>query len=229
MLKLFAIVPIKKFESAKSRLGSVLSIDERIMLSQLLFEDTLKILKNVAVISEIVVVSSDKEAKKIAEQYGITFLKEHLEKGVNAAVKVADEYSIKAKADATIVVPQDLPLLTVDDIATMYQILKAHDKCLIICPSTRFDGSNLLARKPPQLLPSTSYDVKKNSYYMHISSAMKLGVYVRIFLSHGAMKDIDTPDDVESIISELNDIDRPSSQTYSSALFYLKSKFFQVK
>jgi 2-phospho-L-lactate guanylyltransferase len=150
-LKVFAIVPVKNFISGKSRLASLLSVEERIKLSKLFLDCTLKTLTNTSVISKVVVVSSDKRAEAIAKMYDAKFLQEKKDQGVNAAVALADVYISEYDVDATIVIPQDLPLLLPEDIENMCTSAQEHEKCLVICPSLRFDGSNALLRRPPLL------------------------------------------------------------------------------
>ena len=228
-MKLFAITPVKKFECSKSRLAQFLSTDERVRLSQLLLDQTIKTLKKTTTLSEIVMVSMDKRAQIVAEMHNISFLNEDVENGVNAAVSIADHYCIKYGADATIVVPQDLPLLVSNDIDMMYDIAIKHKKCLLICPSIGYDGSNLLVRKPPHILAKTHYD-NGHSYYSHISSAMEVGAYVRVIFSERVMKDLDTIEDAKCLASEANNFgDHQHKMSNSNPLLYLKSIFDSMK
>ena len=74
-MKLFAIVPVKKFENAKSRLSSVLSQEDRIGLCELMLRETLrKLAATSPPIATVVVVASDERARKIAESAGAVFL-----------------------------------------------------------------------------------------------------------------------------------------------------------
>ena len=156
-MKIFALVPVKKFEGSKSRLGAVLSIDERIKLSELLLINTISVLNNSSSITNIVVVSSDEGAMEIARRTDAKFLKETKDHGVNAAIALADDYSSENRAQATMVIPVDLPLLTAADVNMMCRNAKSPERCLVISPSIRYDGSNALLRKPSRLL-KTHYD-----------------------------------------------------------------------
>jgi 2-phospho-L-lactate guanylyltransferase len=112
MMKTYAIIPVKRFENAKTRLSSILDTDDRIHLSLLMLEDTLQILSVVHRLSQVIIVSADKSIEEIAAKYGAKFLLEEKERGVNSAVALANNYCMKKKAaDATIVIPHDLPLL----------------------------------------------------------------------------------------------------------------------
>ena len=211
-MKIFAIVPVKKFEKGKSRLASLLDIRNRAKLGGLLLDSTLRTLKNATAISSTIVVSSDIRAKTIAKSYGAIFLDEGKDTGVNNAVSLANDYCIQTGADATIVVPQDLPLALSEDIDTICNASKNWHKCLIICPSARYDGSNALLRRPPKLIES-SYD--DNSFDKHINAARRAGAKIKIILLHRIMRDLDTVEDAQYLIQ------KPST---CKPLVYLRSK-----
>lgn len=198
-MKIFAIVPIKRFENAKTRLSSILDTDDRIRLSLLMLEDTLQILSAVHSVSQLITVSADKRVGEIAVKYGANFLLEEKERGVNSAVALADSYCMKKAADATMVIPHDLPLLDSTDISKACELAENESTCIVICPSLRYDGTNMLLRKPPSVI-ATFYDA--DSYNMHVKAAIRLGIPVKRLLSKGLMHDIDTPEDALEIMKE---------------------------
>ncbi|MGC1932171.1 MAG: 2-phospho-L-lactate guanylyltransferase [Candidatus Nitrosopolaris sp.] len=198
-MKIFALVPVKKFESSKSRLAAVLSVDERIKLSELLLINTISVLTKSSAISEIVIVSSDEVAMEIARRNDAKFLKEVKDHGVNAAIARADDYSSESGADATIVIPQDLPLLSPADVNMICRKAESPERCLVICPSIRYDGSNALLRKPSRLL-KTHYD--EDSFKAHIRAATQVGIPVKVFLSKRIMMDLDTTEDIKILMKQ---------------------------
>jgi 2-phospho-L-lactate guanylyltransferase len=199
MIKTFAIVPVKTFENAKTRLSPMLSTNDRIHLSSLMLDDTLSVLSRVQSLQQIIVVSGDTRAGEIAARHGVKFLYEREETGVNAAVMFADFYSVQQRAEATVVIPQDLPLLESIDVAMACDIAENEDKCIVICPSLRYDGTNLLVRKPPSVM-ETYYD--SDSYKSHIKAATERGILVKFFFSKRLMSDIDTPEDAKQLVKE---------------------------
>ena len=216
-MKVFAIVPVKNFESGKSRLASLLTVEERVKLSELFLDYTLNTLTNTSAISNVVVVSSDKRAEGIAKIHNAKFLQEKKNQGVNAAVALADVYISEYAVDATIVIPQDLPLLLPEDIERICTSAQEHEKCLVICPSLRFDGSNALLRRPP-LLITTNYD--NDSYNIHIKKAKASNATVKIIKRKRIMTDIDTVEDVINLI-KIYSINKDS---INKAVVFLKSK-----
>lgn len=214
MMKTFAIVPVKRFENAKSRLSSMLDTQDRITLSSLMLEDTLQILSVAPPLTQVIIVSADKRADEIATKHGAKFLPEEKEKGVNSAVALADGYCIeKEAADATIVIPHDLPLLDSIVISKACELAEKESTCIVICPSVRYDGTNMLLRKPPSVI-GTFYET--DSYNMHVRTAIKLGIPVKPLLSKSLMYDIDTPEDALQLIKEEN--------VAAKSLEFIKSK-----
>jgi 2-phospho-L-lactate/phosphoenolpyruvate guanylyltransferase len=211
-MKIFAVVPVKKFSSSKSRLSSVLNVVERKELSELLLRNTLRVLRESSAISEIVIVSSDEVAMEIARRYGATVLKESKDEGVNSAIARADDYSFEKGAEATLVIPQDLPLLMAADVNMICMGAELPDRCLVVCPSVRYDGSNALLRKPSRLL-KTYYD--EDSFNAHIRAATKVGIPIKVFLSKRIMLDLDTTEDIKVLMNQ---------EITNLPLDYLKSK-----
>lgn len=214
MMKTFAIVPVKSFENAKTRLSSILDIDDRIRLSLLMLEDTLKVLSVVRLLRQVILVSADMRVEEIAVKYGANFLLEEKERGVNSAVALADSYCMKEAADATIVIPHDLPLLDSTDISKACKLAEKESRCIVICPSLRYDGTNMLLRKPPSII-ATFYDA--DSYNMHVKAAIQLGIPVKRLFSKSLMHDIDTPEDALELIKE--------ETVTARSLEFIKSKF----
>ena len=214
MMKTFAIVPVKRFENAKTRLSSMLDTEDRIRLSSLMLEDTLQILSVAPSLTQVIIVSADKRADEIATKHGAKFLPEEKEKGVNSAVALADGYCIeKEAADATIVIPHDLPLLDSLVISKACELAEKESTCIVICPSVRYDGTNMLLRKPPSVI-GTFYET--DSYNTHVRTAIKLGIPVKPLLSKSLMYDIDTPEDALQLIKEEN--------VAAKSLEFIKSK-----
>ena len=214
-MNVFAIVPVKRFENAKTRLSSVLDVHDRIHLSFLMLEDTLRILSMSHLLTKVIIVSPDKRAEELAIKHRAYFVREEKGNGVNSAVVLADRYCINEAADATIIIPNDLPLLEECDISKAQELAQKESHCIVICPSHRYDGTNMLLRKPPSVI-ATFYD--SDSYNMHVKAAASLGIPIKYFFSKSLMYDIDTPEDVFRLIKE-------ETPTAVRSIEFLKSKF----
>lgn len=199
---IFAIVPVKRFENSKSRLASLLGLQERKTLSELMLDDTLSTLAASGCFAQVLVVTGDSRAKEVAARRGAKVIFQQSDAGVNSAVALANEYSTKTGAQATVVVPQDLPLMSADDVAGVCALADG-DRCIVVCPSGRFDGTNILLRKPPSAI-ATHYD--NNSYENHLQAAREAGIPAKIIESKNLMFDLDTPDDAKELASMQDDV-----------------------
>jgi len=160
-----------------------------------MLKSTIIALKKCKNISRIVTISADERVEKISSYYDIKFIFAK-EKGVNYAVRVGDDICKESLVNANIVVPIDLIYLDPKEIELLLSIASKHNKCSIIVPSARMDGTNLLIRKPFNLY-ETSYD--NNSYFNHVQSSKKTGAQTIVVKSAQLSKDLDTMEDFDTI------------------------------
>ena len=213
-MKTFAIVPVKRFDSAKSRLGILLNKSERGQLSKLLVQRTMRVLKGASGVKKIVLVSSDVNVEKIAHLYGATFLKEKIQRGVNSAVDKGTGFCIDSGAEATLVVPADLPLVIPEDIDIVCKAALTVRNCMVLCPSYNFDGSNIMLRKPCDII-KTSYDSR--SYLTHVHEGVRNNIKTRVLFIRRAMIDIDTIQDVTNLLA-LHEMDEQITDCLKTSL-----------
>ncbi|MFQ5970455.1 MAG: 2-phospho-L-lactate guanylyltransferase [Nitrososphaerales archaeon] len=194
-MNVYVIIPVKTFTSSKERLADLLTVTERIKLSELMLKDVLSSVSNSKKISKIIVVSKDEHVLSIGKDYGVTFVQEEKELGVNAAVALTD--SICKDSDASIVIPHDLPLILPSDIDMLYESAR-EKRCVIVTPSYRLDGTNALLRKPCDII-GTHYD--EDSYEIHVKKAGESKIPLKIVLNKRLMLDLDEPADILPILS----------------------------
>jgi 2-phospho-L-lactate guanylyltransferase len=192
-MKTAAFIPVKRFDSSKTRLD--LTRNQKIVLTELMLKSTIIALKKCKNISKIVTISADERVKQISSYYDVKFIFAK-ENGVNYAVKVGDAICKENLISTNIVVPIDLIFLDPNEIELLLLIASKLDKCSIIVPSERMDGTNLLIRKPFNLY-ETSYD--NNSYYNHVQSSRKTASNTIVVKSANLSKDLDTMDDYYNI------------------------------
>ncbi|MDW3631003.1 MAG: hypothetical protein QOK71_06170, partial [Nitrososphaeraceae archaeon] len=142
--------------------------------------------------SEIVIVSSDEAVKNYSSLNNLKFIKDS-DKGVNKAVILADKYCVDNGINANIVIPQDLPFISAKEIDEICTISNKYHQCIIICPSKRFDGTNILFRKPPGVI-KTHYD--DNSYMNHLKEASKFKIPIESLDIVKLRFDLDTKEDL---------------------------------
>ncbi len=208
-MKIAAVIPMKSLHSAKSRLSNILTAQQRKNLAMYLLDATIKEIKKSCIISEIIIVSNDKAVKNYSCLNNLKFIKDS-EEGVNKAVILADNYCIDNGINANIVIPHDLPFISAKEIDEICTMSNKYHKCIIICPSKRFDGTNILFRKPPDVI-KTHYD--DNSYMNHLKEAYKFKIPIESLDIVKLRFDLDTKEDLlelfplENWNSVLKDID----------------------
>lgn len=202
-MTIWAIVPVKPLQRAKSRLAKVLNRDERATLSRQLLEHTLEILADVSGVERTLVVSRDSEALAIARSHGARTVSEwgspKLNKALVRASLVARGYGVSA----VLVLPADLPLLTQRDIE---KLIAASGKPpeVILAPDRRGTGTNAILSSPPGLI---DYDFGPDSFQQHIEHAKAAGARVEICKLPSLELDLDVPDDLEALQKELIKLD----------------------
>lgn len=194
-MKIAALVPVKQFELSKTRLE--LTKNQKIVLTELMLKFTIINLKKCKSISAIVTISEDERVEKISKIYETKFIFSK-EKGVNFAIDAGDNYCKEKMVKSNIIVPIDLILLNPYEIELLLFVARKHQRCSIIVPSMRMDGTNILLRQPFNMF-ETSYD--NNSYFNHIQSSKKANAQTIIIKSVNLSEDLDTMDDYNRIIA----------------------------
>jgi 2-phospho-L-lactate guanylyltransferase len=195
-LKTAAIVPVKTFSNAKTRLG--LSPIQKEKICEIMLEEILQTLSISPQIDKIVIITKDKKALDISKKFDIIQIIDNNETGVNDAVALADDYLLKNDFDTSIVFPQDIPYIKTQDIEFLLKF-KGNSNFAIIVPSRRFDGTNALVRNPVNLM-KTHYD--EDSYKIHMSAAKEKTRDVSMVFIKRIMWDVDNMEDLKFLLSQ---------------------------
>lgn len=190
------IIPIKIFDKSKSRLSPFLSVEQRKILSNHLIMDLLFKISRLHR-SEIILITDEfiNLPQKIRQRSII--IREDGTKGVNNAIALADRYVNENDFDQSIVIPIDIPLLNVTEVSKLIYHSKKFKEGICIVPSYRFDGTNVLLRKPHSVI-QTSYD--DNSFFNHLKNALEKGIDVEVFDSNRLNLDIDNLEDIVIVL-----------------------------
>ena len=195
-MKTAAIIPVKTFSKAKTRLG--LSAEKKEKICEVMLEEILHTLSISPLIDKIVIVTKDEKASEISKKYNTIHISDDNESGVNDAVALADNYLLENGFDASIVLPQDIPYIKTQDIEFILKF-KSDSKFVIVVPSRRFDGTNALVRMPINLM-KTHYD--EDSYKIHMSTAKETTRDVSLVFAKRIMCDVDNFEDLQFLLSQ---------------------------
>jgi len=195
-LKIAAIIPVKTFSKAKTRLD--LSPQQVEDLCKVMLEEILHTISIYPQIEKIIIVTKEKKAIEIGKKFKAITIVDEKEKSVNSAVALADKYLLENNFHASIVFPQDIPFIKTQDIDFMLNY-KTHPNFAIIVPSRRFDGTNALVRMPIDLM-ETHYD--EDSYKIHMNTAKEHTLNVAMVFVKRIMWDIDNIEDLKFVLEQ---------------------------
>jgi 2-phospho-L-lactate guanylyltransferase len=116
--------------------------------------------------------------------------------GLNAAVARAAHMVAGAGASTMLVLPADLPFVSVDDICTLIDAGRNHT--IVLSPDKAGIGTNALLMSPPGVIAPR---FGQFSCAMHVSAARALGATVRLVHRPGLGADIDEPQDLEALVA----------------------------
>ncbi len=195
-MKIAAIIPVKTFSKAKTRLD--LSPHQVEDLCIVMLEEILHTLSISSQIEKIIMVTREEKAIEIGKKFNTITIIDEKEESVNSAVALADNYLLENNYDASIVFPQDIPFIKTQDIDFMLNY-KMHPNFAIIVPSRRFDGTNALARMPIDLM-KTHYD--EDSYKIHMNTAKEHTLNIAMVFVKRIMWDVDNAEDLKFLLEQ---------------------------
>lgn len=193
MVNIWAIVPAKPWNLAKSRLEPVLNRSQRAALAMAMLRHVLDVLTASAALRGVLVVSRDPRALAEAREYGVQTVLESGAPELNAALERAAHVTRSLGATSTLVLPADLPLLTTEDLDTLVSLGCSGERCVVLSPDRHEDGTNALMMCPPGLI---RFAYGPGSFQAHLALAREAGADVHVWRSPRLAQDIDTPEDL---------------------------------
>ena len=192
-MQVWAIVPLKPFVRAKSRLCRVLAAQERQALAEAMFRHSLVTLLDTPEIERISVLSRDTGALAIAREYQVHTIQECGTPYLNDSLERASETLRLQGCDGILVLAADLPLICPEDIRQLID-LGRYLMSVVAAPDRNNDDTNALLVRPPGLI---NFSFGAGSFRRHVALARKAGATVHVYRSAGTGLDIDTPCDLE--------------------------------
>lgn len=191
-----AIIPVGTLEGAKTRLGGTLDAEERLDLVTGLLRRTVVAALAVERLSDVLVVSPDREVLRLASGFGARTLRQR-STGLNAGLREARADVVAGGAQAILVLPVDLPFVTAAAIDDVVSILLADETTVVLVTDQHATGTNALGLRPPDVIDVAFGPGSRGA---HRARAEAAGV--RYVESDGPLAiDLDTPDDLVFIES----------------------------
>jgi 2-phospho-L-lactate guanylyltransferase len=190
----WALVPIKPFAAAKSRLEGLLTRAECARLAEEMARDVLMALRAAPDISGIAILSTEPRLAALAHAAGAQVHAEQEGEDYRAALgRVAADLQARG-ARHLLVVPADLPTLSSGDVQ---QLLADHKNGVTVCPAAADGGSNALLLSPPTAIP---FLYGPDSAARHLAAAAAAGVAANTVSIPGFARDVDSPEDLHWLL-----------------------------
>ena len=171
---------MKSMDRAKGRLSGVLDAAGRRALAQQMLEHVLATLRE-AGLATVQVASADEGTGDL-----------------NADVTAAARRAEQQGARELLLVMADLPYLAASDIAALVEAGRTSD---IVIAEAKDGGTNALLLRPPTVL-KFAFTTGRPSAQFHADHARSVGIEPAMVRRPGLARDIDTPDDLASLVSD---------------------------
>ena len=191
----WALIPVKRFDVGKSRLRKVFTLQELVLLNISLFQSTFLKVKDSGQFAHILVVSRDDDALAWTKANHGESLHEEGEESLNSALAQGLDWIASQGAGSVLILPTDIPLLTVDDLFSLCAYQPEDPGMLIVPDHTQLGTNALLLTRPNLLKPQFGV----NSFQAHCQQAERAHIHQTIYLNKHIQQDIDTPDDLALI------------------------------
>jgi len=201
----WAIVPLKSPEHAKSRLSAVLAPGQRRSLFYSMAKHVIDTAQASADISAVLVVTANDEVARFARQQGCRVVPQNTDDGTADAFEAGIVQACCEGPRQVLLLPGDLPLLSPQAVAAMLE-RRGTAPSVTIAPDQAGTGTNALYCSPAHAMPMC---FGPDSFRRHVEAAKQRGIALRIVRRRELALDVD----YESDLAQL-----PSSFTNSSPL-----------
>jgi 2-phospho-L-lactate/phosphoenolpyruvate guanylyltransferase len=189
---LWAVVPVKERDRAKERLAPLLPPDMRQALALAMLADVLSALAAASGLAGLIVVTVDREARRLALGCGARILEDGARSGHTGAVTAAGSLLAAEGHAGMLTLPGDIPLVTaaeIDRVVAAHRVVPS----FTIVPSHDEGGSNAILLSPPDAVP-LRFGV--DSFFPHLRAAEVRGIRPTVLRLPGIALDIDNPEDL---------------------------------
>lgn len=186
-----AVLPIKRFAAAKSRLGDALDPDERRLLALAMAEDVLEALEDAERFDDVIVVTGEPAAAELAERRGLIRVDDRDDAGHSEAAAAGVRVALNSGAAAVALLPGDCPLIDAGELDRAVGAMRRGTVGVV--PDRDGSGTNGLLLCPPDAIePSFGPDSRER----HLDLARRAGIEAGIVPIASLALDLDTPDDL---------------------------------
>lgn len=194
-MSVWAVVPLKHADRAKSRLSRLLDDRERLALFEAMAADVLSALARSAAIAATLVVTEDARLARLAAAHGAGCLWAPCGRAtLNRAVRRGARHLRARGIDRMLVVDGDLPRVTAGELdAVAERLARSATPTLVLGPDSAGEGTNVLGCSLPC---PVRFAFGEESFRRHLAAAGAVGVEAMVVRHAGIAADVDSPADL---------------------------------
>jgi len=206
-----AILPVKRFDTAKQRLRARLGEPERRELAEAMVADVLAALARTSALAEVIVVTAEPRAVALAAAAGAQVVPDQSERGQSEAAQQGLRRARDDGHDEALLVPGDCPAVSPGELDDLLERARSRDHPLVvIVPDRHGTGTNALFLRPPEAIEPA---FGPGSYERHLERATRAGVAWEVARPPALLLDVDTADDLETLRAALRERDDLAPRT----------------
>jgi 2-phospho-L-lactate/phosphoenolpyruvate guanylyltransferase len=194
-MRTLAILPVKRFDLAKTRLGEQLLAPQRRRLAEAMVLDVLAALLADPLLEGVAVVTNETVIAGAARERGAQVLADPRESGQSEAASIGIRHALATGYERVLLVPGDCPAL---DQRALRALLEppAPPPAVTIVSDRHGSGTNALLLTPPDAIePAFGPD----SFERHRRLAAEAGAAWRVERLPALLLDVDTPEDLAQL------------------------------
>ncbi len=188
------LIPVKHLARAKQRLAAWFDQDTRTLLAQTMLLDVCETVAQVRDRMQVSLVTSDPFALELARQFHFEVMADHDNPGETEAIARATRVCVARGAESTLVIPADIPLMTVAELEHI--LADAPGEGSVLVPAADGRGTNAVLRRPADLFPLS---FGNDSFKPHLEAAHSTGFPCVTIKLPGIALDVDNPSDLRDL------------------------------
>ena len=203
-----AVLPVKRFAAAKSRLGASVPDALRVALARAMVSDVLAALAQTPALELTILVTGQADLARAAHEHGAAVIEDGADRGQSAAVALGVARALAEGFERVLCVPGDCPALDPDE---LQQLLHGDAAAQVtIMPDRHGSGTNALLLAPADAIePSFGPD----SCERHRDLALAGDLSCRVERVPSLLLDIDTGADLQELRERLSGLRARAART----------------
>ncbi len=190
------LIPVKNLAHAKQRLAPLLEPAARTALAQAMLLDVLETLDAWPNRPAIAIVTSDPFALGVAQRFALEVIPDYANRSETDAIEMATELCRARGVSSTLVIPADIPLVTVLEMEAILDAAPPEGSVLV--PAADGRGTNAVYRSPAALFPLR---FGNDSFKPHLAAARATEKPCVLLSLPGIALDVDNPAELRQLAS----------------------------